>query len=87
MTKNRLVGAALFVLTLIPIVVVNYYPTGDWIGGPLLIFYFLVPLSVIQLGVLVLCFMKDGKAKGLIALEAGIALLCNALMFNYIRIH
>ena len=87
MTRNRFVGTALFVLTLIPIVVVSYYPVGDWMTGPLLIGYILVPLSIAQLVILLLIFRKKEKASGLVALQIVIMLLCNAFMYNYIRTH
>jgi heme/copper-type cytochrome/quinol oxidase subunit 4 len=87
MTRNRSVGAALFVLTLIPIAIVSYYRVGDWIGGPLLILYLLIPLSIVQFVFMLLFFMKKEKAKGLVGLQAAIMLVSNALMFYYIRAH
>lgn len=87
MTRNRLASAALFIVTVIPIVVVNYYPVGDWMGGPLMILFILIPLSVVQLIVTILNFRKKENVKSIAALQTAIMLLCNGLMVYYIGIH
>jgi len=63
MTKVRLLTVALFVLTVIPIVVVNYYPAGDWVSGPLLILYLLVPLLIVQFVLMLFVLERDKKRK------------------------
>ena len=74
-------------MTLIPILVVNYYPVVDWVSGPLLIVYALIPLSIVQLVLTLLTFRKRGSAKWLVALQTAIMLLCNGLMVYYIKVH
>ncbi len=78
MTKVRLATVALFVLTVIPIVVVNYYPAGDWVSGPLLILYLLVPLLIMQFVLMLFCFGARQKAKRLAMMQAAIMFLANA---------
>lgn len=87
MTRDRLIAVAVFMLTLIPLVVVDYYPVSDWMSGPLMILYLLIPLSILQLVVTLLRFRKKENKKALMSLQTALMLLCNGLMVYYIKIH
>ena len=87
MMRNRFIGPALFVFTLVPILVVSYYPALDWMSGPLMILYILIPLSIVQLVATLLSVSKKESAKALAALQTAIMLLCYGLMVYYIRVH
>jgi hypothetical protein len=87
MRRDRSVAAVIFMLTLIPPVVVYYYRVGDWMGGPLMILYLLIPLSIVQLVVTLLRFGKKEDTKALMSLQTAIMLFSNGLMVYYIKIH
>lgn len=62
-SKIRLYSILLMLVCALSLLIVNYYPTGNFIGGPAIILFVYVPLGIINL--IVSGFIWSGRAKSL----------------------
>lgn len=85
---DRIGSQIIFVaLCVVPGIVVWFYPTGDWVTGPLLVIYVFPLLILIQcFAAAGLLLLKRGKSR-LVALEVGIAVISWGLMLQYLVAH
>ena len=70
-------------LSLVIILIVYYYPTNDWVSGPLLILYILGPLFSVQI-VTLLLYYRDKRVLYLkINFITGLLILLLFLFYMY----
>ncbi len=71
------------IISFISLIVINYYPTGDWMSAPLLILFIIFPLMIIQiLLMVVLLILKHNKL--ILGIQGIISIFCLILMLYYI---
>lgn len=81
MKRNTL----LFVIGLICLTIVHFYPVGDWVTGPILTMFVMIPLLMVQLGLLIILKAKNKKIAFIF--QIGITLFLVTLTIIYILSH
>lgn len=86
--KTKIVSLLFVILTIIPTLVVYFYPVIDWISGSILIIMILFPLTIFQLILsLIILLGNYKKVKVIIIIQAFILFLNSICMLIYIMKH
>ncbi len=81
-------GIVLLAVSITCAIIVHYYPTEDWIGPTIYIFFFFLPISSIQLIVAAIVLLRRGLPNGkLIAFQLILTLLSLVGLYQFIRTH
>ena len=75
------------IISVVSLLVVNYYPTGDWMTAPLVTLIFGIPIVVVQV---LLCLLVIFWRRGIvfmIPIQGLLGMLCLAGMYHYIHSH
>ena len=87
MQNPNIVKSIVFImLSVIPILVVDFYPVVDWVTAPLLIFLFMLPIFVVQV-VLLLVLVKVKSTKMIHIVQIVLTVIMYLIMLHYLRTH
>ena len=87
MTRLTILSRGFFLVSILCLLVLYLWPTGDWMGGPLIGMFIYLPLLIINGVLLILCAVLDQGRRFIAVLQGIITLACVILLVYYIINH
>jgi len=84
MTKLSMI---LCTISLINLIIINYYPTGDWVTSSVITLAFGIPFIFVQIILSIISFFGEQYRFAILVIEVVITIIFFILMYQYIITH
>lgn len=85
-SSNAIKSIILIVVSIVPILVIYFYPVVDWVTAPLLIYLFMSPILVSQI-ILLFLLVKVKMSSRVLVVQLILTIIMYLIMIHYLRTH
>ena len=84
--KAKISGFTFLLICIVAMIVINYYPVGDWVSAPLITWFIMLPTIIIEIILLFILF-NTKRTKLTLSIQGFLAAICLFVMAYYVAVH
>ena len=86
MNPNVIKSLLLVLLSILPVIVVKFYPVVDWVSEPIYVYFMMLPILLIEIGLLIIIF-KEKAVNSMLIVQLILTLILYLIMAYYLKVH